>query len=261
MNFKKRFPFRLGCTSYVLPDDLLPNAAYLARLVDDIELVLFEIDGGPSNLPDLAAQAELAGIASRFDLTYTVHLPLDLRLAADGSAQDVSLLKARRVIEHTRMLKPFAYVSHLDGRPARDGTCDKADWEVQALGALEVVGSWIGDPARLCVENLDHYPPDFWDGVMEQAGQVSRCIDVGHLWLEGHDPLPFLAAHLKQARVVHLHGVSERDHTSLDHVPSSALRAVLEELLRQRFEGVVTIEVFSEDELLTSLEAIAKVLE
>lgn len=261
MNFKKRFPFRLGSTSYILPDDLLPNAAYLARLVDDIELVLFEVDDGPSNLPDSAAQTELARLANHFDLTYTVHLPLDLRLAADGSARDVSLLKARRVIEHTRALNPFAYVLHLDGRAARDGMVDKADWEGQALRSLEIVGEWSGDAARLCVENLDHYPPGFWDGVMERAGQVSRCVDIGHLWLEGHDPLPFLAAHLKRARVVHLHGVAGHDHTSLGHVPPPALKAVLEELLRQRFEGVVTIEVFSEEELLTSLEAIAKVLD
>ena len=45
------FPFRLGTTSYLLPDDLLTNAEFLGPLVDDAELVLFESEG-VLNLPD-----------------------------------------------------------------------------------------------------------------------------------------------------------------------------------------------------------------
>ncbi len=36
--------FRLGSTSYVYPDDILPNVRKLMSSVDDIELVLFEVD-------------------------------------------------------------------------------------------------------------------------------------------------------------------------------------------------------------------------
>jgi len=259
MTFKNRFPFRLGTTSYIRPADLLPNVQYLAPLVEDVELVLFEVDDGPSNLPDTAAQTELARLAARFDLTYTVHLPLDLRLADDGSPGHISLVKARRVIEHTRTLNPFAYVLHLDGREARDGLMTMENWEKQAAVALAAVMEWTGDASRLCVENLDHYPPDFWDGVLSREGRVSRCVDIGHLWLEGHDPLPFLHRHLERTRVVHLHGVAERDHSSLKHCPPPALKAVLDELRRHRFTGVVTIEVFGEEDLLTSLAAIEAV--
>ncbi len=261
MNFKKALPFRLGTTSYILADDLLPNAAFLAPLLDDIELVLFEVDDGPSNLPDASAQAELARLAERYDVTYTVHLPLDLRLAADGSAKHISLIKARRVIEYTRRLQPFAYVLHLDGREARDGVIAYADWQAQAVSALQVVAGWVGDAAQVCVENLDHYPPDFWDGVLAQAGSVSRCVDVGHLWLEGQDPLPFLAKHLARTRIIHLHGVANRDHVSLRYCPPAALKAVWDWLMVLPFNGVVTLEVFSEEDLLTSLDAIRAVVE
>ncbi len=260
MNFKKRFPFRLGTTSYIRPADLLPNVEYLAPLVEDVELVLFEVDDGPSNLPDTSVQTELARLAVHFDLTYTVHLPLDLRLADDGSPVHISLVKARRVFEHTRTLNPFAYVLHLDGREARDGMIKKADWERQAAVALAAVMEWAGDASRLCVENLDHYPPDFWDGVLSREGRVSRCVDIGHLWLEGYDPLPFLHRHLERTRVVHLHGVAERDHSSLKYCPPSDLKQVLDELILRKFTGVVTIEVFSEEDLHTSLEAIENVL-
>ncbi|MCU0508776.1 MAG: sugar phosphate isomerase/epimerase, partial [Anaerolineae bacterium] len=36
--------FRVGTTSYIVPDNILPNVEYLAPLVDDVELVLFETD-------------------------------------------------------------------------------------------------------------------------------------------------------------------------------------------------------------------------
>ena len=44
-------PFRLGTTSYIIPDDILPNVRYLAGKVKDIELVLFDIDEY-CNIPD-----------------------------------------------------------------------------------------------------------------------------------------------------------------------------------------------------------------
>lgn len=43
--------FRLGSTSYVWPADILPKVRQLGPRVDDVELVLFEVEGN-SNLPD-----------------------------------------------------------------------------------------------------------------------------------------------------------------------------------------------------------------
>ena len=37
-------PFRIGTTSYIIPDDILPNVRFLAGRVKDVELVLFDID-------------------------------------------------------------------------------------------------------------------------------------------------------------------------------------------------------------------------
>ena len=64
------FPFRLGTTSYIIPADILPNAHYLAGKVRDIELILFEVDDGPNNLPSPEVIDELAQIAREHDLTY-----------------------------------------------------------------------------------------------------------------------------------------------------------------------------------------------
>ena len=98
------FPFRLGTTSYIIPDDILPNARYLADKVRDIELVLFEVDDGSNNLPPPHVIDELAELARQYDMTYTVHLPLDLKLGDDSSDRDISVIKAKRVIDCTRNL-------------------------------------------------------------------------------------------------------------------------------------------------------------
>jgi len=254
-------PFRLGTTSYIWPDDILPNVVQLAPLVDDVELVLFESDEYGSNLPGEAVMAELRGLAQAHDLTYTVHLPLDLRLAEDNSLRHPSLEKARLVIERTRMLDPFAYVVHLDGKTIEH--CVDANalarWQSQAARSLEHVVGWAGDARRVCVENLENYDPAALTLALESI-PVSRCVDVGHFWLRGRDPLPHLREWQARTRVVHLHGVGERDHQSLALIPPDALDPVVAHLL-DNMRGVVTLEVFGVDDFFSSQSALIAAVE
>ena len=118
-----------------------------------------------------------------------------------------------------------------------------------------MVGGWLDDPARLCVENLEAWYPDAFAPVLA-AAPVSRTVDIGHLWLRGEDPLPRLAAWIDRARVVHLHGVAERDHKSLAHVPAAQLDPIVAFLV-QHFTGVVTLEVFNQEDFLSSQAALA----
>ena len=256
----KTYPFRLGTTSYIIPDDILPNARYLAGKVRDIELILFEVDDGPNNLPSAEVLKELSTIAHDNDLTYTVHLPLDLKLGEDGSARDQSLVKAKRVIDCTRELNPWAYVLHLDGKAVRTST--DADlirrWQDHSVRALEIVSEWAGSPNQLAVENLESYPLDFIQPVLDRI-PVSRCVDVGHLWLDGHDPIPYLQSALPRTRVIHMHGIAERDHRSLAFLPQEKVSAVFAELVRANYTGVLTLEIFSEEDFFSSLEVIEKI--
>lgn len=251
------YPFRLGTTSYIIPADILPNARYLADKVQDIELVLFEVDDGPNNLPSADVIAELIALADRHDLTYTVHLPLDLRLGADGDEQHISLIKARRVIDHTRALRPWAYVLHLDGREVRNGATAAAlrRWQDQSRRALALVAEWAGGADRLAVENLESYPPDFVAPVIDSLS-VGRCVDIGHLWMDGHDPVPYLREALPRTQVIHLHGVAGRDHKSLAHMPREQIEAVVQLLLHEKYAGVLTLEIFGEDDFYSSLAAL-----
>src|SRR5512138_2869058 len=255
----KPYPFRLGTTSYIIPDDILPNARYLADKVRDIELILFEVDDGPNNLPSSEVIDELVDIAQQHELTYTVHLPLDLKLGDDGSEGDQSIVKAKRVIDCTRELNPWAYVLHLDGKSVRTSTDQGLlkRWQDHSVRALEIVSEWAGSPEKLAVENLETYPLDFIQPVLDRI-PVSRCVDIGHLWLDGHDPIPYLQAALPRTRVIHMHGITERDHRSLKFMAADKVRAVWQELLPTKYEGVLTLEVFSEEDFLSSLEVIGR---
>lgn len=121
MDWLKQLPFRLGTSSYILPDEILPNVRYLAGKVRDVELVLFEVDEGQNNLPSPEEVNSLRELASQHDLSYTVHLPLDLRLGSDGDERKQSIFKAVRTIVATRALEPQAYIVHLDGSEVREG--------------------------------------------------------------------------------------------------------------------------------------------
>lgn len=156
--------FRLGTTSYIIPADLVANARFLSGKVQDIQLVLFDIDGGPSNLPSPETTRQLAEIAGSNNLTYTVHLPLDIRLGDHGETDHISMLKAKNVIDCTRELEPFAYVTHLDGRAVKGGATPEqlAHWHDHSLKALDILTGWASSAEKLAVENLDSYPPVFF---------------------------------------------------------------------------------------------------
>jgi sugar phosphate isomerase/epimerase len=243
-------PFRVGSTSYVYPDDILPNVERLAQQgdVDDVELILFEVDDGPNNLPDAHTVQLLADLAAQHSLTYTVHLPLDLQLGADGGAQHASLIKAERVIKTTLPLSPHAYVFHLDGAGVGE-----AGWIKNTLKALDFVIAWVGTPELLAVENLEAWDPAYLDPVLA-ALPISRTTDIGHFWKSGIDPLAVLDSWLPRTRVIHIHGLAERDHRSLALVPPERLDPVTARLMN--YGGVVTLEVFETGDFFTSRAAL-----
>lgn len=245
---------RIGTTSYIVPADIVTNARWLAGKVQDVELVIFECDEVGTNLPDSRIIDELIRIGAENDLTYTVHLPLDLRLA--DSERSIGI--ARKVIEVTRPLEPVGYVVHLDGNE-EPGSEAFRGWTDRGCDCLERLGEAAGSLHLLCVENLDAQSPAMLDAILHRM-PVSCCIDVGHLWKGGLDPLPCIDAWLSRCRVVHIHGVGTRDHKALSLMPQHTLDPVVRKL-SNGFDGVVTLEVFSETDFAESLGALHSALQ
>ena len=270
-----------GTSSYVLPDDLLPNVRLLAPLVDDVELILFE--GESSNLPAPAAVAELRRYALDGGCGFTVHLPLDAGIGETDSAvrrraQDIFL----RVIDLTLPLAPHAFVVHpemplryhpaLGERPVPVRDLDPAEFAVwqEALGeSLERFATEVG-PYPLAVENLQF--PYGWLRPLLDRLDLGVTLDVGHLLMHGGTVADHLAAFGDRLTVVHLHGIRDgQDHREIGTYPPGELEAILAGLTaaattRPVFrEGaddgpclVVTLEVFGWEPTHASLDTLAK---
>jgi len=247
---------RLGTTSYIYPADIITNVRRLAGRIEDIELVLFELDDPSNDVPDRQTISELVRIASLHSMSYTVHLPLDLRLADDDNSSSVE--KALRGIQSTADLSPHGFIIHLEGSAQLDRP-NLGRWLENCARGLEILGEATGGLEALCVENLDRWPPELLDLILERI-PVSGCIDVGHLWMQGIDPIPHLERWLPRARVTHIHGVGTRDHQRLSLMTGAHLDPVVE-LLDQSFDGVLTFEVFSEESFLDSLETFRQALD
>ncbi|MEW5736704.1 MAG: cobamide remodeling phosphodiesterase CbiR, partial [Thermodesulfobacteriota bacterium] len=239
---------------------ILENVRYLAGLVDDVELLIFESDE-ISPIPSAAEVRELSRIARDNGLTYTVHLPLDLWLgAADEAERSASAGKVRRIVERMAPAEPFAYVCHLNGdRPGPVPSAHPDRWAGQCRRSLEEIVRSVA-PQRICVETLD-YPFPFAEGPVRGL-DLGVCLDAGHCRLHGYSAQEIIRDHGPRIRVMHLHGVADgRDHRPLSCMDTEEL-AFLSSWAGgdATVPRVLTMEVFSRASFEQSLRSMAAFL-
>ena len=250
---------RIGTTSYILPDDILPNVRYLAPLVDDIELVLFESEG-EDNLPTKHVIKTLTELAQEHTLTYTVHFPLDVYPGSrDRKVRQKTLDTYLRILDLTQELDPFGYILHLT--PDQYGPAASQDiptWLSCLDESLENLLERSSLDSRLfCAETLS-YPFELVQGLVEKHN-LAVTLDIGHVWMMGYDAEKSCSSLLPTTRVCHLHGVDAKaqDHQSLDKGDPILIERFLTSLVQQEEEDgkdrVLTLEVFNQHDFLTSL--------
>ena len=249
---------RLGTTSYILADDILPNVRYLAPLVDDIELVLFESEG-EDNLPTKAVIQSLNELARDYSLTYTVHFPLDVYPGSiDRNVRQKTLDTYLKILDLTQELDPFGYILHLT--PEQYGPTASADipsW----LSCLDESVTRLLERASLdsqmfCAETLS-YPFELVQPLVDKHG-LAVTLDIGHVWMMGYDADQSCSSLLPNTRVCHLHGgdAQAQDHRSLEKGDPLLIERFLASLVAQEEDGkqrVLTLEVFNQHDFLTSL--------
>lgn len=248
----KELPFRIGTTSYIYPDDILPNVHKLKGRVDDIELVLFEANNA-GNIPTQKGLKELKRISSEWDLTYTVHLPLDVNLGSGIDCErEGSIECARELVERLSVINPYAYILHLN-LPGNEQKHIKL-WQSRVRDSLKKIINGRRTIAKnIAIENL-RYPFRYVDSLIADNA-CAVCIDIGHLIAMGSDPLKHCKRYFKMMRVIHLHGVNgKKDHISLKYLDVGLLRRITQFLISNSYRGVVTLEVFSQADLEESME-------
>jgi sugar phosphate isomerase/epimerase len=250
---KSKYPFLLGCTSYVYPADMASNAARLAPVFDDIELVFFQ-SSDACNFPDIQTIALLQSLWKKHGTTYTVHFPIDKKAgSSDAAERDGFFNQVKSLVELTRTLEPYGYILHLEGINRHCSAEQRKKWYENACKTCEKIVSIKGlDPSRICVENLDY--PLSWHGKIAETFGFSFCIDLGHLFLYNEDVKKAVSGLSGKIRVIHLHGVHQgKDHVSLQKHDYGQLASVAKDML-VKFTGVVTLETFNETDTFESVE-------
>jgi sugar phosphate isomerase/epimerase len=240
---------RIGTTSCIWHDYMLPNVEKLAPLVDDVELLLFDVE---RDVPGAEEVSQLVRLKHEHALSYTLHTPLDASLAsADDARRALGVDKVRRAIEWARPLEPLGHTVHVylgDGERDAAPPADLDAWRDRARRSLETLLADL--PARaLCVECIDY---DFaLIAPVVRALDLSVALDVGHLMRDGRGLRAAVEEWLPGTRP------DGRDHKSLTFAPRAELEWLLGTLAERQFGGVLTLEVFDAADLETSLALVA----
>jgi sugar phosphate isomerase/epimerase len=254
-------PFRIGTTSFIYPDHILPNVRKTGRFFDEIELLIFESDPD-TVLPDKKEIAGLARLSQTLEVAYNIHLPTDVSLThASASARQHAADTIARVVDLCRPLAPSTHTLHLEMGGA-DTPENRTVWQARAQDGLERLMRHVPDPKLFSVETLD-YPPDCLVPLLA-AFELPVCLDVGHHFRYGYDLNHSAALFQGRIAVMHLHGVAVqehevRDHAGLDCLAPEQLDQVM--ALLTSFRGTVSLEVFNRSNLDRSLAVLAGVFD
>lgn len=249
--YKRHYPFRLACPSFIYPAGYVDNVRKLCGIVDEIELLLLE--SAPADLPRADDIRELSSLAADNHLTFNVHLPTDIPLAAgQAGAADPAVEAVLRAVDLSRPLAPVSYTLHvpLTESPAHGGGAPPG-WQARVRKSLERLLTASGLPAEaIAVETLD-YPLDYLAPVIREMG-LSVCLDTGHLMVREESCRACFKTWQDRIVIIHTHGVAQgRDHLPLDRL-SAAQSLEIADILTG-FRQSVSLEVFSLTALAASL--------
>jgi sugar phosphate isomerase/epimerase len=250
-SYKGMFPFKICTTSFIYPDHYIPNVKMLGPYVDEIELLLFESQG-TDVLPSRTVITELCRLAAEFDLSYNVHLPTDISISdRDPARQRDAVETMVRVIELVHPLCPSALILHVPYIEESLKEYNVKKWQDRVYKNLEKILSAVENKKIIAIETLD-YPLELLEDIIVDL-DLAICLDLGHLMVYDYDVLEVFTKYSFKTSVLHLHGVeSGHDHTTLERLSEQLFETVLRVL--NRFTGVVSIEVFSFQNLDSSLK-------
>ncbi len=248
--------------------DTETNVRAMAEFAPCIEVTL---DYG-FNLPltdDLVRR--LVAAKEELGLEYTVHLPLTINLASlNDLVREASVETVRRVLVAARPLEARAYALHVTPIYKPEGSSLGEEFAhkqlKQVLGvareSLEKLLPLVGNPRRLCVENI-------WASLYLLYEEVVRpldlgvCLDLGHLLLDSKSPVEYLRLYRDQLEHIHLHDVvNGRDHLPLGSESGTLdLDGVVQTLFELDYQGVVVHELFHVEHIKQSLSTFRKAIE
>lgn len=224
----------ISVPSYVVPGSYLENLRFLKAnsRIRRVELLFFMYDDETRALigPEWPEIRQMADSADPDAFRFTLHLP------------DVLCAEHRSLIELSCGFVD-AYVVH----PPRDlSTTD---------GFAEMLVGWQNEfrPSfrleNTCQVNFDAAFQALHSARLEQnmTDPLPVCADIGHLLLEGYDPLTWLDNCTRKIEEIHLHGCSN----GRDHIPFTGQESWFNRIRPwlSSFDGLVELEMFAWQDL------------
>lgn len=258
-------PFKLGTTSFIFPDHIVPNVKKLGRFFDEIELLVFE--SHPKEvLPTEDDIKELLYLSHEHNLTYNIHLPIDVSLSCASTKKRLKASETiLQVMELFTSLTPNTFTLHLDmPQDIKNDIQNQKKmkrWQYNIRQNLDSILSKVANPEIISIETLN-YPFRFVEPFIEEYN-MSVCIDAGHQIKYGHSLLETFDKHRLRTPVIHLHGVDFsgqhiKDHTGLDKLPKQYVSQI--QTMLCDYTGVVSLEVFNLENLNRSLIFLSKII-
>lgn len=236
-NHGVRFPFTVAAPSFVIPAGAAENSVFLADYFPEVCLLFFETESCLA-YTDFDLPAELANLS----VSWHVHLPLDLPWQ-DGL--DEAWQKIVGLMDKAAYLSPRSWVLHPPTEP---------DMLVPLAARFRDAGI---DPADILLENVDE--TDFvaiWPEARE--GGYSTCLDLGHILAYDQHPVLALPGLWDTVRMLHVYAADKGKgkHLGLGSLSNDG-KKILRDMLTHFQGDTLTLEVFDETEIFSSLDLLA----
>ncbi|MBU1248918.1 MAG: sugar phosphate isomerase/epimerase [Proteobacteria bacterium] len=228
-------PWVLAAPSFVRPGTVAENCAFLAPLVDEVGLAFFETEACLAY-----KETDLPPFLADLDLSYHLHLPLDLPWEQGAEAGFAAIATLRQKIA---FLSPRSFVLH--PHPAAPPTL-----VAQKMRALGI------DPAQVFLENIEGCDlTELWDEILDSG--LGVCLDIGHVLTYSQPALLELPGLWERVGMVHASAPDPRQpsrHAGLPLLDLAGRRLLQVTLTRLTPGAVLNLEVFNEDALMASLD-------
>ncbi|MEF8942836.1 MAG: cobamide remodeling phosphodiesterase CbiR [Desulfohalobiaceae bacterium] len=228
-----QLPWTIAAPSFVWPARVGENCHRLKNMVDEVAVTLFETRGS-LEYTDEDLPPDLAGL----DLSYNVHLPLDLPWT-EGAEEVYGNIRA--LAAKMDFLRPHSFVLHPPGD----------DRELERLIHL-----WSGsrNPESLSLENVEGDDlRDHWPLIRETGCRV--CLDLGHLLAYGQESLLETPGLLGQTSVLHLYAPGPNgEHDTLSRLDDHGFRLLQHVLHNMPASSVIVLELFHPEKFSESLD-------
>jgi adenosylcobalamin phosphodiesterase len=254
---------QIGTTSYIYPDNIIPNVNKLIGLVDDIEIVLFE-GKDHSNLLSIDDVKTLRKISDETGISYTVHLPIDLDICSgDSEFRRFSLRRMVEIMKLTSPLNPRGYIFHLPRRNVipdprlihsgvnRGEVESEEMWVLRTVRSLSDIFIEFGNE-RVFIENLS-YPVKHILPIIEEF-DFKLCLDISHALRCSDNWKEIFDNNFSRIKVIHFYEPEGKGevHTGLQKAERSFVKSVIDKIMSSNFSGLLTLEVFGTEDFFES---------